>query len=1148
MLACCSKSSRVRPGRPDRPGYLSCLVLVGLAGGLAVSLAGCTRAYYRKQTDKDVNILYSQKDDKLWKIDHANVYPDPRSRFADPSRPDRPPMPVDDPAAKKLSPNPQLPGKSGILSMEGTGYLDMLKAFDQENRNLLAIREKKRKEEEEARDGKNGKDGKDPKEAKEPKEGEGPAAPLPPPAPGPAPAPVPAPKDQEAEGLNQVSQQIPLEGTGQGTAEGTEYADPRGNTRLRSIIDAELSDPIEPCKPIEVPESSRFNRRHPFLINLEQTVELAVINSREFQARRESLYLASLPVTQERFALSPQLFTFGNDYLNKFGRNTQTGPLRQWSTNAVAGVAQVFCTGAVMLFSFANQTVYNFGQIPSTSVSTISLDIVQPFLRAGGFAVTLEPLTQAERNLLYEIRDFWKFRQEFFVFIAAGQAAFIPGVTPGVLAFSGGTVTAPNAPLITSQGTTPLLGTAIGAPPVLTGPPDQSRVLPGSGGLLFPISPPGATPQGFMQTINEKAQLVVIYQNIDAVRRFLQIFRVYLEGGIVALAQVNQVEQQLLTSIENALNTQVSYRISLDQLKFQMGLPQTVDIDLDDEPLEPMFKLIRMLDHLSKDQQDLTDRSSELSGQRDTSRLQQQYRNLLETSAMTRGTQAAQGILQRWADWAGLSDQNLELRLSELRGQRRELLDRKSRNEGKLNEADQKRLEQVEAAIQLGFFERALRRTVSRFWETLGINETDEQLQKRIDELTRERQQLLDKRKNIGPLTDAEQRRLDQVTTELENRLRWRTLRADQELASRSLLHRSFLGVVEEAFDERQRSVGDAWPCLPKVCVGGVDLLSAPEDIALAAMQKAALATRVDLMNYRGQVVDAWREITVAANGLLGFFNVQYHMDASSPNPGYHPLAIGGSHYHQQMIFNWTLPLLRIVERNQYRASLINFQAARRRLMQGEDDVLFQVRIDLRQVRALGNNFHRIQKRAIVLAYQQVDVALQAFSQPQAPAGPATPQGIVGPPSAGSAGGDPAALTQQLLSAQSRLLNAQIDLYNTWIGFLINRMDLFRDMGVMYLDKRGVWLDEADTCDCGPRIPDAGPNLDQSPSGDGAGRPAAEQLPEPRRLPESLPEPRKLPGSGPSAQPGPAEADPAPGQALEPQGDAAGGPGGPAGR
>ena len=66
----------------------------------------------------------------------------------------------------------------------------------------------------------------------------------------------------------------------------------------------------------------------------------------------------------------------------------------------------------------------------------LGLTLAHRLARAGR-AVTLEPLTQAERNLLYVVRDFAKFRQEFFVFIAAGQPAFIPGVQAGVSAVTG---------------------------------------------------------------------------------------------------------------------------------------------------------------------------------------------------------------------------------------------------------------------------------------------------------------------------------------------------------------------------------------------------------------------------------------------------------------------------------------------------------------------------------------------------------------------------------------------------------------------------------------------------------------------------------------------------------------------------------------
>src|SRR5207245_286130 len=67
-----------------------------------------------------------------------HVYSDPRARFADSTNPDRPPMPPDDPAAWELSPHPQKPGKAGIAAVQGTGYLELLAAWDTQNRAEVA--------------------------------------------------------------------------------------------------------------------------------------------------------------------------------------------------------------------------------------------------------------------------------------------------------------------------------------------------------------------------------------------------------------------------------------------------------------------------------------------------------------------------------------------------------------------------------------------------------------------------------------------------------------------------------------------------------------------------------------------------------------------------------------------------------------------------------------------------------------------------------------------------------------------------------------------------------------------------------------------------------------------------------------------------
>ena len=67
----------------------------------------------------------------------------------------------------------------------------------------------------------------------------------------------------------------------------------------------------------------------------------------------------------------------------------------------IAGYGKLLNSGGQLLMGFANQIVFNFvgkNPIQPTVQSSLPLSFVQPFLRGGGRAVILEPLTQAERN------------------------------------------------------------------------------------------------------------------------------------------------------------------------------------------------------------------------------------------------------------------------------------------------------------------------------------------------------------------------------------------------------------------------------------------------------------------------------------------------------------------------------------------------------------------------------------------------------------------------------------------------------------------------------------------------------------------------------------------------------------------------------
>ena len=115
------------------------------------------------------------------------------------------------------------------------------------------------------------------------------------------------------------------------------------------------------------------------------------------------------------------------------------GQVSTLNLGTVAGFGKLFSTGGQLLMGFANQVLFNFaGKNPQqpTVISALPISFVQPLLRGGGRAVTLEPLTQAERSLLYAVRAFALFRQQFFVVTLTGGTIQNFGNTFNLAGFS----------------------------------------------------------------------------------------------------------------------------------------------------------------------------------------------------------------------------------------------------------------------------------------------------------------------------------------------------------------------------------------------------------------------------------------------------------------------------------------------------------------------------------------------------------------------------------------------------------------------------------------------------------------------------------------------------------------------------------------
>lgn len=888
-------------GKWNNSGRFRCGILVALlVAGLLWTAAGCTRRFYRERADREVHSVLRQKDRfPAWKIEQYHVYPDPRARFADPTNPDRPPMPPDDPAAKLLGPNPQKPGKAGIAWIEGTGYLELLAAFDAENRAAVQ-----------------------------------PAHPF---------GPI------QPEEIRQAS--------------------------LRLARQKEEGPEIGPApRRIEEP-------RPAFKLRLDQAVELALINSREFQTRREDLYLAALPVTEERFSFAFQFFALEDAIREWTGSEVADGSQSLWRLNSSAGFTKLFSTGALLLFSYANRTVIDLtSKLPRsvTSVSDLNLDIVQPLLRGGGRAVTLEPLTQAERNLLYGIRSYARFRKEFYQAISAGGT-----LPPALINISG----------IGDSGLSP------GVLRVLSGEAARPDVLPSGSGRLRLNAGADAFSQGYFPTILQQALLANAEKNVEALKNFLKLFQAYEEGGEVGSLQVGQVELQLLEGRSSVFLEEKRNRDALDNFKLQLGLPVDVPIDLDDRPLEPITRQLANFETVLAQAEAVAKHMDKLDAVAEAKLLRGRVEELLTQSPLAQGAPTfRQDLPKRWGAWKKIAEQPLDQLLEKLRAQRRDLRNQRDDLEMEGKKLEPKLLQtlnELEISIPYGELELALKRYETEPWKILP----------------------------------------DQKDRAKLHASRFREVR------------KAFDQIIGELSNERIARVRPLWEPLPPVMVQGVDLIESDLEKAYEVVIRTALDNRLDLMNARAEVHDAWRQVAIFANSLLGTFNVGYHMDSTTPPDQAKPLAFAGSRTTHQIFFNGQLPLVRLSERNNYRASLIAYQRARRALMAAEDQVAAQVRAELRDLRNLADNFV-IQKRAVELAYTQVESSLETFRAP--------PQVGAGGQSSASI----AALTQQLLQAQARLPRAQNQVYTTWITYQIARQQLFLDLEALPLDFRGVWIDE----------------------------------------------------------------------------------------
>ena len=264
------------------------------------------------------------------------------------------------------------------------------------------------------------------------------------------------------------------------------------------------------------------------VISLKEALNIAVHDSRIYQTQKEQLYLQALSLTLARHQYTP-IFSGGvsadyqvtTEQAIAAGIDPQTGqPTAVLSDNLVeqrqvtaqgnAGVNWLLKTGGRLSAAFTTDFLHYLTGSPQTITSSqLGANLVQPLWRGAGYKVATENLTEAERNLLYALRNFSQFRRDFSVQVATA----------------------------------------------------------------------------YYQVLQNRDAVRNAYLGYQSFKKTAERTRALAQEGRTKQSDLARLEQQELANQSAWIGAIRNYKLSLDQLKIQLGLSTDLNIILDDNEL-----------------------------------------------------------------------------------------------------------------------------------------------------------------------------------------------------------------------------------------------------------------------------------------------------------------------------------------------------------------------------------------------------------------------------------------------------------------------------------------------------------------------------------------------------------------------------------
>ena len=646
-------------------------------------------------------------------------------------------------------------------------------------------------------------------------------------------------------------------------------------------------------------------------INGQDAVKLALLHSTAYQRQLETMYMSALDVSAERFEFDTQFYGgYGGSYRSR-GAAVAGSPRSDLSlaTRSIQ-MRQKYAQGTSLVANFANSLMWQFsGPDTHSTTSLIDINIVQPLLRQGGKDRVLERLTRTERQMLYKIRDFQRYRKGFYLDILTGNSGVQSASRIGGL-FGG-------------SGLSGFTGVGSGGFGGLGGGGGTGGGIPRSAGGYLGLL------QNLQQLNNQRA-------NITALESSLRLFESYFAAGFTDFNQVQQTRASFYQAVSDLMQAESTFNASRDTFTSEIGLPPDVQIVITGDELND-FKLIDPY------MQNL---------QNEILVIQNRVGDLIVSMNI-----APQSTSTNWTD-------ELETALKSLRDEADKMVAIHQKISTTGLETGRNDVDKMAGIIPA---RKAFVRQVKVSLEENNLVsdtalQTDLLESDYLDDLPK---LLLNDIKDVADRLMAVQPAYTNLGTTIDNLLANGKGLEEEELLKQ--LEATVISIMPELLIKISNDALEL--SLVQTSARAESITLIPVDLSVEQAYETASKNRLDWMNQRAGIMDQWRLISYNADSLESDFDIVLY--GGIGNTGDNPLQFRDTAGTLKAGIEWDAPITRLRERNTYRQSLIEYEQAKRGYYNYENGQYLALKTALRNIQMQKINFE-VQRKQLQVAARGV--------------------------------------------------------------------------------------------------------------------------------------------------------------------------------